>query len=224
MTADLTRDEEFLKLEKEYKFLSRARQSIAPETMGLGMLAYTIVDIETTGLEPTIHEITEIGAIKVLASRGIEKFEQLIKPARPISDEITRLTGITNEMVADKPSLETVLPKFLAFIDDSVLVAHNTEFDLAFLKHHAYKALNREIKNPSVCTVLVSRVLLPHLENHKLHTVAAYFDIQIENRHRAMGDAELTLQTWLKMMELLKEKNVNTLTDLNKYTESMVPF
>ncbi|MFH0886830.1 MAG: exonuclease domain-containing protein [bacterium] len=224
MSSDILSDSEFQRLEKEFPFLRRARKSISPDAMDLNHLTFTIVDIETTGLEPTKHEIIEIGAIKLLPTKGIEKFQELISPIGDVPEEIEKFTGITRDMLIGKPSIVDVLPKFLEFIEDSILVAHNAEFDLSFLKHYTYKALNKEINNHNLCTVRLSRVLLPHLENHKLHTLASYFHINVENRHRAMGDAELTLQSWLKIMEILKQKNVNNLHDIAKLLESVVPF
>jgi len=202
MITDLLRDNQFQELEKEYKFLSRARGE------DLASLEYVILDIETTGLEPTTSEITEIGAFKIVNQEIKDIFSSLIKPKAPISAEITRITGIDDEMVKDAPSAEAVLLKFLEFINSSTLIAHNAEFDLPFIKHHAKKLLNKEIENKIACTLKISRRLLPNLANHKLHTVAEHFGAASENRHRAIGDVELTFQVWLNFIKLLKEKNI----------------
>lgn len=202
MIAELLKDQQFQELEKEYKFLSRARGEL------LENLEYVILDIETTGLEPTLNEITEIGALKIENKEVKNIFSSLIKPKTPVSLEITRLTGIDNEMVKDSPAVELVLPKFLDFIGSAILVVHNAEFDISFLKHHLKKALNKEIQNQIACTLKISRYLLPNLVNHKLHTVAAHFELSAENRHRAIGDVELTYQVWLNFINLLKEKGL----------------
>lgn len=209
MTHDITQDKQFLHLEKEYKFLSRARGE------SLDSLDYVILDIETTGLEPTQDELTEIGALKAKGKELQNIFSTLIKPFKPISPEINRLTGIDNEMIKDSPAVGEVLPRFLEFIDSSILIAHNAEFDLSFLKYYLQKYNSLEINNTVVCTVKIGRFLLPHLPNHKLHTIASHFGFKVENRHRAMGDAELTFQVWTRFIDMLKEKEIHNKRDLD---------
>lgn len=209
MIADLLKDNQFQELEKEYKFLARARG----ET--LDKLEYVILDIETTGLEPIQHEITEIGALKIKGKEVQGMFSTLIRPNHPISAEITRLTGIDNEMVKDSPIAREVLPKFFDFVNSSILVAHNADFDISFIKHHLKQLTDRDLNNEVVCTVKIARFLLPDLRNHKLHTVASHFGFKVENRHRAMGDAELTYQIWLKFIPLLKEKGITSKRELD---------
>jgi len=209
MIHDLIRDKKFQELEKEYKFLSRARG----ET--LDKLDYVVFDIETTGLEPTQHEITEIGAIKLKGSEVVGVFSSLVRPGNPIPAEITRFTGIDDQMVQDSPSISEVLPRFIEFINDAPLIAHNAEFDAAFIKQNLKKHLNKDLFNPVICTVKVSRYLFPDLENHKLHTVARRLGIPVENRHRAMGDAEATYQIWIKALPLLKEKGISSKRELD---------
>ncbi|OGC09318.1 hypothetical protein A3F86_00500 [candidate division WOR-1 bacterium RIFCSPLOWO2_12_FULL_45_9] len=209
MIAELLRDRQFQELEKEYKFLSRARG----ET--IDSLDYVILDLETTGLEPTIHEITEIGAIKTKGTEITDLYSTLIKPKEKITPEITRLTGIDNDMVADAPSLETSLPKFLDYIGDAVLIAHNADFDVAFLKAQIKRFNNQqELTNAVLCSVKLSRLLLPGLANYKLHTVAAHLGFKVEKRHRAIGDVELTYQIWAKFLPMLKDKGIKTLKEL----------
>jgi DNA polymerase-3 subunit alpha (Gram-positive type) len=200
---DLIRDPQFQNLEKEYKFLARARG----ET--LSDLECIIVDIETTGLEPTQHEITEIGALKIKGSDIKDVFNQLIKPKKTIPPNITKLTGIDNDMVKDSPPAEVVLPKFFEFIGNQALIAHNSDFDIPFIKYHMRQSAGKELNNPVGCTLKLSRFLLPGLANHKLHTVASHLGLTVANRHRAMGDVELTFQVWVKFIELLKGKGIN---------------
>ncbi len=209
MIADLLKNKEFQELEKEYKFLSRARGE------DIDKLTYVVFDVETTGLEPTLHELTEIGALKTMGKEVKDLFSSLIKPKYPITPEITRITGIDDEMVKASPPAEKVLAKFLNFIDDCILVAHNADFDLSFIKHHAKKLLDKELNNQAVCTVKLARYLLPSLVNHKLHTVAAHFGFKIENRHRAVGDSELTYQVFTKFIGLLKEKEITNKAHLD---------
>lgn len=209
MIADLLKDKSFIELEKEYKFLSRARG----ET--LDKLEYVILDIETTGLEPTQHEITEIGALKIKGHEVQSMFSSLIRPASPISSEITNITGIDDAMVKNAPSVKEVLPKFIDFVADSILIAHNAEFDLAFIKQNLKQISDKELNNSVICTVKLARYLLPNLKNHKLLTVAAHLGIPVENRHRAMGDAEATYQIWIKFIPLLKDKGTNSKHELD---------
>ena len=209
MIHDLIKDKQFQELEKEYKFLARARGKT------LDKLEYVIFDIETTGLEPTQHEITEIGALKIKGHEVQNMFSSLIRPSSPISLEITNITGIDDEMVKNSPSLKEVLPKFIDFITDSILIAHNAEFDLAFIKQNLKQISDKELNNNVICTVRLARYLIPDLKNHKLHTVAAHLGIPVENRHRAMGDAEATYQIWIKFLPLLKEKGINSKRELD---------
>lgn len=209
MSLDILKDEQFQKLAKEYRYLSRARGD------NLDQIGYVIVDIETTGLEPTQSELTEIGAIRSTGKELKDVFSSLIKTKKPIPAEITRLTGIDDEMVRDFPPAAEVLAKFVEFAGSSMLVAHNVDFDIPFLKHHLKIENDKELPNSTVCTVKLSRYLLPQLPNHKLHTVASHFGLVVANRHRAMGDAELTFQVWTKFIDLLKEQGIVHKHDLD---------
>jgi DNA polymerase-3 subunit alpha (Gram-positive type) len=207
--TDLLQDEQFKKLEKEYRFLSRARGE------RIDQLDYVIFDIETTGLDPAKNEITEIGALKIKGAELENVFSHLIRPGHPIPKEITRLTGIDDELVKDSPAVSEVIPKFIEFIGDSALVAHNAEFDFTFVKAQLQKLSLKEINNSVICTVKIARYLLPQLQNHKLHTVASHFGLRVQNRHRAIGDVELTFQIWVKFLSMLKEKGVMSKRDLD---------
>ena len=209
MIADLLKDSQFQALEKEYKFLSRVRGE------PLDDLDYAIVDIETTGLDFLKNEITEIGAMRLKGKEVQEIFSTLVRPRNLISPEITKLTGIDNDMVKDFPPADKILPKFAEFVGSSILVAHNADFDIPFLKHYAKQSAHQELNNMSVCTVKLARRLLPNLVNHKLHSVASHFGFKVENRHRAMGDMELTYQIWVKFIDLLKEKGIHNRVDLD---------
>lgn len=209
MIADLLKDRQFRELEKEYKFLSRVRGQ------SLDSLECVILDIETTGLEPTQHEITEIGAMKIQDREVKEIFSTLIKPNQSIAPEITRLTGIDNEMVIDAPKASKIMPSFIEFIGSCALIAHNSDFDLPFVRYHVKQATNQDLNNSVICTLKLARYLLPDLPNHKLHTVASHFEFNIQNRHRAMGDVELTYQIWLKFIELLKAQNIGNQRELD---------
>jgi len=215
--TDIIKDEEFIRLEKEFRFLSRARTHLGE----LDGLSYVIVDLETTGLDPVADEIIEIGAIKVEGKEIKDIFNKLVKPERQISEDTVNLTGITQEMLNSELPLKPVLAQFVNFIGSGIIVAHNAEFDVSFLRVNLKKLLNKEIDNFVACTLLVSRDLLPNLENHKLPTIAKYFGLDINNRHRAIGDAELTYQIWLKFLDKLKDKKIITRKDLETYISSL---
>jgi len=214
---DLLRDEDFIKLEKEYAFLRRARTHFESRCGDLEKLSCVIVDLETTGLAPESNEIIEIGALKVEGKEIKDVFNKLVKPEKQLSSEITDLTGITQEMLASEPPIKSVIPQFKTFLGDSLIVAHNADFDVSFLKNSFKKHLSEDILNTVACTLHISRDLLPNLDNHKLHTVARYYGIPVSNRHRAIGDVEITYQVWLKFIDKLKERNIITRTDLESY-------
>ena len=214
---DIIKDEEFIKLEKEFKFLSRARSRLGE----LENLSYSIVDIETTGLDPVANEIIEIGAIKIENREIKDIFNKLVRPERQVPENITNLTGITQEMVASEFPIKPIISQFVTFIGSTIIVAHNAEFDTSFLKNSMKKWLNKDMDNLIVCTVLIARDILPNLENHKLHTVAKYFGLEVTNRHRAIGDAELTYQIWLHLLHKLKERNIVTRNDLEMYVSNL---
>ena len=160
-------------------------------------------------------ELTEIAGIKSVGKELKEVFSSLIKTAKPIPAIITEITGIDDEMVKDFPTASDVLPRFQKFIGDAILVAHNAEFDMGFLHHHLKKSSTQEIKNSVVCTLKLARHLLPNLSNHKLHTVGAHFKLPIENRHRAMGDVELTFQIWQNFIDMLADRGINSKHELD---------
>lgn len=209
MIRDLVNDHQFIELEKEYKFLSRARGE------GLASLPVVVVDVETTGLDFSQHELIEIGAFKLQGKEIAGVFSSLIKPKSIITPEITRLTGIDNEMVNESPAAAEILTKFMDFAGSSVLIAHNVDFDIPFLKHHFQQLLKKDLSNETICTLKLSRYLLPNLVNHKLHTVASHFNLPIANRHRAIGDVELTYQVWLQFVQVLQGKGITRKVDLD---------
>jgi len=173
-------------------------------------MPYIILDIETTGLYPEQSEIIEIGALKIEKKDIKDIFNPLIKPKSPIPKNIEDLTNISDNMLKNHPDAERVLPDFITFISETTLIAHNAEFDMGFLKYHILKVLGKELSNPNICTLKLAKALLPGLNNHKLHTIANYYKIPIPNRHRALGDAEITYQVWLKLLDELKKKEIIT--------------
>lgn len=162
---------------------------------------YTVVDIETTGTETNFDKITEIAGVKIVNGVITEYYHTLVNPGVHISDRIVELTGIDDELVKDSPKIAEVYPDFFKFVDGTVFVAHNAEFDFRFL-YNAGKELGYIMTNKTVDTVQLARKILPSLKNHKLNTVCEHFNITF-NHHRALSDAMATAEMFL---ELLKGK------------------
>ena len=163
---------------------------------------YVVFDLETTGLDVMSNGITEIGAVKLVDGKMTEQFTTLVKPDYPITEENIAITGITPEMVKDAPKIATVIPDFMKFIDGAILVAHNAEFDVKFLKRFA-GGEEFEIKNKVVDSVELARSCLPQLKRHDLHTVADHFGI-IFHHHRALSDAYATSEAFIELMKMKK--------------------
>ncbi len=181
---------------------------------------FTVIDLETTGFVPEKDYIIEIAAIKFQGGIEIDKFWSLIKPdCGFIPPFITKLTGITNAMVVDQPSIKTVIPQIYNFIEDSVLVAHNIKFDLSFLNYNFETYLGKNIKNPSICTDHLARRILPDIDSKSLESLAYHFNIPYYQRHRAMSDAQVTKQIFEKMLSFLEDYNVNRVIDIIKLSE-----
>ncbi len=177
---------------------------------------YVVFDIETTGLSPNNDKITEIGAVKIKDGKIVSEYSQLINPERKIPKKISQITGITDEMVYNKPTIKEVLPDFIKFINDSVLVAHNSSFDMGFItKQLKQLDCNLTINNAVLDTLQLTRELFTNLKSHKLNKVADYLDINLKNHHRAVDDSKATAEIFLKCLSILKEKGVKKLEDVN---------
>jgi DNA polymerase III epsilon subunit family exonuclease len=161
---------------------------------------FVVFDLETTGLDLMNNGITEIGAVKIEKGVIKEHFTTLIKPDYPISEEITKLTGITQEMVKDSPKISTVIPDFMKFIEGAILVAHNAEFDLKFIKRFA-GAEEYEINNKVLDTMDMTRKYLPQLRQANLKVLAEHFGI-VFRHHRALSDAYATAEAFIELMKI----------------------
>ena len=177
---------------------------------------YVVFDIETTGFSAVTDRIIEIGAVKVEDGKITDKFSTFVNPKRPIPFRITELTSITDEMVIDSPDIETILPQFIEFIGDAVLVAHNASFDVGFIEQNC-KRQKIEADFTYVDTVALARVLLPALNRFKLDTVAKALNISLENHHRAVDDAGCTAEIFVKFVQMLKERELTTLAKVNEF-------
>jgi len=184
-------------------------------------LAYTVFDTETTGLEPSAgDEIIAIGAVRIVNGRLLrhELFDQLIDPRRPIAPESVRIHGITPEMVAGQPTIDRVLPRFLRFSEDTVLVAHNAAFDMRFLQLKE-AATGVRFTQPVLDTLLLSEVLHPNIKEHRLEAITERLGISVVGRHTALGDAIVTGEVFLKMVPLLVERGIRTLGEAREASQ-----
>ena len=175
---------------------------------------FVVFDIETTGFSPVNNRIIEIGAVKVSGGAITDRYSTFVNPGVPIPFEIEKLTSINDSMVMDSPSIETILPEFLAFCEDAVMVAHNANFDMSFIMENA-RRLGIEKKFTYVDTLGIARILLPHQAKHTLDAVAKTLGISLENHHRAVDDAECTAEIFVKFIPMLKEQGADTLANVN---------
>ena len=180
---------------------------------------FVVFDIETTGFSPVNNKIIEIGAVKIRQGEITDRFSVFVNPGVPIPFEIEKLTSINDSMVMDAPPIEVILPQFLDFCRDAVLVAHNANFDMSFIMENAKRqGLSR--KFTFVDTLGIARVLLTHQAKHTLDAVAKTLSISLENHHRAVDDAECTAHIFLKFSAMLKERGAVTLSRINALGES----
>ncbi|HEV2801890.1 MAG TPA: exonuclease domain-containing protein [Pyrinomonadaceae bacterium] len=179
---------------------------------------YVVIDVETTGAKTPPARITEIGAYRVCGGRIVAEFQTLVNPQMPIPSFIVSLTGITDAMVKSAPLFSEVAADLLGFIDRAVLVAHNAPFDVRFLNHEIARVFpGKRMFNAQICTVSLSRRVVPDLVNHRLHTVAEHFSVPIVNRHRAAGDAAATAEVFLRLLELLQQNGVRDLAAARQF-------
>lgn len=170
---------------------------------------YVLVDIETTGLSPKENDIIEIGAIKVRQNEIIEKYESLIKIDYKLNPFITRLTGITNEMLKEGKEVEEVLEEFIDFAGSDIIMGHNVNFDINFIYDKCEKYLDTYLKNDFIDTMRIAKKLLPDSPNYKLGTLAERFDVSYKNAHRGLTDVEITFDVYNRLREYaIKERNL----------------
>ena len=176
--------------------------------------SYVVFDLETTGFSPNTCKIIEIGAVKVENGTITERFSEFVNPQVPIPFKIEELTGIRDDMVMGAETIEEILPRFIEFCEGCVMIAHNAEFDMSFIRKNCMD-LDIPCDHTVGDTVAMARILLPALHRFKLDTVAKALKISLENHHRAVDDAECTAHIFVKFIEMLKERHIETLNDLN---------
>ncbi len=175
---------------------------------------YVVFDIETTGLSPVYNKIIEIGAVRIHDGRIQDTYSRFINPEVPIPYSITKLTSINDSMVMDAPTIETVLPEFLEYVGDSILVAHNAGFDTGFIKEYAKKQ-GLPFDYTIVDTMTLAHVLVPELGKYTLDRLCKQFNVSLEHHHRACDDAAATAEIFVKMLNMVHDKGIDTIKDLN---------
>ncbi len=176
---------------------------------------YCVFDIETTGFSPVNHRIIEIGAVIVQGGKIVDRFDEFVNPGVPIPYRITKLTTITDAMVKDADPIDKVLPRFLEFSRGAVMVGHNVTFDISFIAENAAR-LGIPFDRVYADTMVLSRLLMPHLGRHTLDRVAKELGVVLEQHHRAVDDAGATGGIWSRMTELLKERGITELSGINE--------
>lgn len=167
---------------------------------------YVVLDIETTWLSKFKHKITEIAAIKFDWKNILWEFQTLVNPERNIPTEITKLTWITNKMVSNAPKFCDIIPNFLEFIQDDIIVAHNANFDYWFISENIYTNTWIRIENSCLCTRKLANRLLPKLPKKNLWTICDYYWLKNERAHRAMWDTKVTVEIFRNFLGLLNKK------------------
>ena len=176
---------------------------------------YVVFDLETTGFSPDKNKIIEIGAVKVERGAITEQFSTFVNPEVPIPFHIEELTSIRDDMVMDAPKIEEILPQFLEFCEGAIMVAHNAEFDMSFIRKNCERQqLTAEFT--VIDTVALARMLLPHLNRFKLDTVAKALGISLDHHHRAVDDAACTAEIFVKFIQMLKDRGMQTLDEVNR--------
>ncbi len=202
---------DLVKNDRRFKFLENNTIELQEDDWQsrlLSELDFVVVDVEATGAKTPPNRLIELGAFRIRGGQIVEKFLSLVNPEIPIPRFVMSLTGISNEMVKSAPVFAEVAPSWLDFVSDSVLVAHNAGFDTSFLNHEISRVYpGHRMLNPHLCTVRLSRRVLPDLSNHRLDTIASHFSIPITSRHRAGSDALATAEIFLLLLSKLEEEH-----------------
>lgn len=181
----------------------------------LSQLTYTVFDTETTGLDPSAgDEIIQLGAARIVNGRLLrgEVFDCLVDPRRSVGPDSVKIHGITDDMLAGRPTIDRILPDFHTFCEDTVLVGHNAAFDMRFLQMKEERT-GVAFRQPVLDTLLLSTVIHPNHESHRLEAIAERLGVNMSGRHTALGDALVTGEIFIKMLPLLQEKGIFTLRD-----------
>jgi DNA polymerase III epsilon subunit family exonuclease len=194
----------------------RVREGATLLDRDLLSFTYVAVDVETTGISPSEHRITEIGAVKLEEGKVRGTFNSLVNPCRPIPGEITLLTGISQQMVQKAPAWTSIHPYFLDFLGSAVLIAHNASFDLGFINSEMRLAGEPALSNLHLCTLKLARRLDKGLLDHRLDTLASHYGLAVVDRHRALGDAKAAGKIFLGMLDKFRGIGFKTLRQVKE--------
>jgi DNA polymerase III epsilon subunit len=175
--------------------------------------AFTIIDVETTGLAPADDRVCEIGAIRLIAGKEEGRFQSLVQPGRPMPEIARSKHGISDEMLKNAPSFSQIAADLRNFMSGSVLVAQNAEFDVGFLNAEFVRAGMTRLAMPALDTILLARKVKPGLPTYNLDTLAYHFKVSFKERHRSLGDCEVTGTIFWQCVEALR---LRTMDDLLK--------
>lgn len=195
-----------------------APDKVSPVSFSKGQsidTTYCVLDLETTGFSFRTEKITEVGIMKVKDGEVIDEFSCFVNPEKPIPQRVVEVTNITDDMVKDAETIDKVMPKILEFVGDSVLVAHNADFDIGFLKYNAQN-LGLKLENTYLDTLRLAKDLFPDYKKYKLGKIAENLGIKVEVAHRALDDVDTTVKVLNVMLKMLKDKGVETLDDITK--------
>ena len=183
---------------------------------------YCVLDLETTGFSATTEKITEIGVMKVKEGEVIDEFSCFVNPQKHIPERVTQVTNITDEMVKDAETIDKVFPKLLEFLGDdkeTVIVAHNANFDVGFLKQNA-KVLGYDFDYTYLDTLSLAKDLFPDYKKYKLGKIAEKLGIKVEVAHRALDDVDTTVKVFRVMVDMLKKKGATIVEDIDRVAAS----
>jgi len=183
----------------------------------LADVPFVALDLETTGSRPGTSKITEIGAVRLEGFREVGRFHTLVNPQRPIPPMITHITGITQEMVADAPRIEQVVPDLLEFLQGAVIVAHNAAFDVGFLNYELQRLKGRRLGEGAIDTLPLARLLAPGLPNYRLRTVAEALGAPVTACHRALADAQAAGHVFVTLAGRLQERGITRLGETRAF-------
>lgn len=184
---------------------------------------YCVLDLETTGLSFRTEKITEVGIMKIKNGEVLDEFSCFVNPEKPIPQRVVEVTNITDDMVKDAETIDKVFPKILEFVGDSVLVAHNADFDIGFLKYNA-KELGYSLENTYIDTLRLAKDLFPDYKKYKLGIIAENLGIKVEVAHRALDDVDTTVKVFNVMLNMLKEKGAKKIEDIDSLEAGKADF
>ena len=187
----------------------------APE-VSVSHLPFAVIDIEATSLPSPKNRMTEFAAVLIDSGSITEQYTTLVNPELRIPRYVRQMTGITQEMVKKAPVFNEVADAIVQYIGDRIIVAHNSQFDIGLLNFELNRTRGYSLKNPSLCTVRLARKLQPGLAKYRLGDLAEFFDIEIEDRHRALADAAATAKIFIRLLDIASEKGWSTWAQFDK--------